>query len=84
MAKFQQVTDRPLNRSDHVWRQTRVPVRGASDADESPALRTVYKCCLCGAITESPPPYPTPPLWLPTEYQLPLTAEERGAARTRY
>jgi len=55
-------TIRP-NRSDHVW----IIHNGSYK----------YKCCLCGALTDQPPPYPTPPEWLPHKCE-PLTDEERA------
>lgn len=36
-----------------------------------------FKCCLCGAVTAQPPPYPTPANWTPPAFELPLTDEER-------
>ncbi len=54
-------TRRP-DRADHIWFLR--PGGG-------------YKCCLCGAVTTAPPPYPTPTAWSPDDYELPLTPTER-------
>lgn len=46
-------SQRPLDRTDHVWLRR----RGG------------YKCVLCGGITSRPPQYPTPKDWVPTRYE---------------
>ncbi len=53
-------TPRPV-RSDHVW--------FLKDG-------ILHKCCLCGAVTQKPPLYPTPEEWLPDRYEV-LTDKER-------
>ena len=54
------------HRAEHVW--FRIP--------DGPR-RGYYKCCLCGAIAVEPPPFPTPDDWMPLDYELPLTPDER-------
>jgi hypothetical protein len=54
VAKFQHVKDRAFDRNDHVWVE-----RGQSG---------LYICVSCGAVTDSPPPYPTPDSWMPSHY----------------
>lgn len=44
LLSFQMPGDGKINRMDHVWFR-----KGGR-----------YKCCLCGAITNVPPNYPTP------------------------
>lgn len=60
---FQVVGDSKPNRVDHVWLEDHVQ----------------FKCVLCGAVTQLPPPaYPTPTNWEPDGYE-PLTAGDRLA-----
>lgn len=59
----------PLDRKDHVWFLLLKP--------------NTYKCCLCGAIADDPPEYPTRNDWMPKRYEA-LTDEERGLAKCRY
>ncbi len=56
---FQKVGQRKVDRKDHCWRQW--------DGG--------YKCVLCGAVTKYPPPYPTPPKWMPDRYEV-VTKED--------
>lgn len=49
-----------VDRKDHVWFKH----------------KGLYKCCLCGAVCEVPPPYPTPANWMPMMYE-PLNEPER-------
>ena len=59
----------PFDRADHVWyRYTGL----------HPTAQ--WKCCTCGALAIVPPPYPTPKEYYPIDYELPLTAEEKGMA----
>lgn len=58
---FQTVgSGRPADRTDHVWF----------------FAATAWKCCLCGAVEAVPPPYPTPKTYVPSQFALPVTAEE--------
>ncbi len=52
---FQKAGQRKVDRKDHVWR-----------ADKTHG----YKCVLCGALTKTPPPHPTPMDWMPDHYEL--------------
>lgn len=59
---FQAVTDKVIDRTDHVWFAT----------------GWCWKCVLCGGVViDRPPPYPTPPDWLPRDFR-PLTDQERA------
>lgn len=58
---FQRVGDPTNNRTDHVW----------FECDSG------WKCCLCGALEDTPPPYPTRGGYTPRRFGLPLTDEER-------
>jgi hypothetical protein len=60
---FQTPRTRPLKRSDHVW----LRILGSGSK---------YRCCICGAETDSPPDVPTPEDWVP-DYYVPLTDAER-------
>lgn len=51
-----------LDRKDHVW-----DFRSGS----------CWKCVLCGAVSKSPPWYPTPPQWTPSRYEA-LSEEDRA------
>lgn len=52
--KFQRVSDKIVDRTDHVWMAT-----GAG-----------WKCVLCGGVTgRQPPPYPTPTEWIPDDHE---------------
>jgi hypothetical protein len=50
---FQTVDMKVVNRADHVWYSI------------SPSL---WKCVLCGGMSESPPHFPTPADWTPDRY----------------
>lgn len=65
MPKYQKAFDSKLNRADHVW--------------VGPDAEGRRKCCLCGAMTVSPPPCPTPADWLPELGYALLTEVERAA-----
>ena len=67
-TRFQVPTTKNVDRGDHVWFLKYI---------EGGNGRTQFKCCLCGALTENPPPYPTPENWVPNEHELPLTDQER-------
>lgn len=43
-----------VDRKDHVW---------IEHEDKE------YKCCLCGAVTAKPPPYPTRDEWMPEYFE---------------
>lgn len=60
-VNYQRVGQVRVDRLDHVW--FRLHLGG-------------YKCCLCGAVTNEPPPAPTPADWFPEEYW-PLTDKDR-------
>lgn len=57
-----QIPGPKVDRKDHIW------IRRA----------TGYKCCLCGALAQIPPPYPTAKEWMPTVYA-PVTPKDREA-----
>jgi hypothetical protein len=61
---FQTPKDAVVDRKEHVWTYRSKDRR--------------WRCVLCGAVCKVPPPYPTPPGWLPEGYE-PLTREERAA-----
>ena len=61
-VQFQVVGKNPQSRMDHVWFKA-----GFEEA--------YYKCCLCGAVAKTPPPYPTPADWLPERYERLLPSE---------
>jgi hypothetical protein len=61
VTRYQTVKAKMVDRADHVWAKT----QGGR-----------YKCMTCGAITQSPPAYPTPDDWRPERYER-LTAGER-------
>lgn len=63
VLRFQTVDSASIDRTDHVWFMT---------------VLGMWKCCLCGAMTKSPPDYPTRKEWRPLRHDLPLTDEERG------
>lgn len=54
-----------LDRKDHVWLH-----RGRH-----------YVCALCGALTETPPPYPTPTDWMPADIIALTDADRKQAPR---
>ena len=54
------------HRAEHVWFKVHCGTWAGG-----------YKCCICGGITMVLPPFPTPDEWVPQEFELPLTAEER-------
>lgn len=62
MPLFQKVGQSKVDRKDHCWRR-----RG-----------TKYLCVFCGAVTASPPNYPTPDGWMPERFDK-LTDEDRLA-----
>lgn len=64
--KFQVVGDKSVDRADHVWHEVH--------CDDGTSH---FKCVLCGAISASPPDYPTPARWLPGRYEQ-LTPTERA------
>ena len=54
-----------VKRTDHVWTYRSV-VTGYH-----------FKCVLCGAVCEQPPPFPTPKSWDPPKYEA-LSEEDRA------
>ena len=58
----QSVRDSQPKRTDHVWYR--------KDGNG-------FKCCLCGALTNKPPDFPTPVDWMPEMGYEQLTETER-------
>lgn len=71
MPHFQEPHHANLSRSDHIWLLV---------DEDLPTMR--FKCCTCGAVTNAPPPFPTPPNWMPRRYEE-LTSDDRIAAGSR-
>ena len=61
--KYQTPETPGVRRNDHVWF---VRPKGG------------FKCCICGCVTDRPPPFPTPDSWDPDGFELPLTPVERN------
>jgi hypothetical protein len=59
--RHQSVTDKYASRTLHIWRK--------KDG--------LYKCVLCGAVCQWPPPPVEPEGWEPLRYE-PLTDEDRA------
>lgn len=59
-GKIQTVDEKKPERTDHIWFKK----------------NGVWKCCLCGGVTRTPPPFPTPERWVAERYEK-LTDEER-------
>lgn len=66
MPQYQHYEDPALDRADHVWAEIEAGKK--------------FICVLCGAITRKPPPYPTPPKWMPDVYEK-LTSGVRALGR---